>query len=117
VRAARLGELSLELTPPLDGDPIGVILGEPVEGEEVLEVRLAHGRSALDHLIHERLGEGRLVALVVAPAAVAIHVDDHVALEGPPEFQREPHDPRHRVRVLAIDVEDGDLESSPRRCA
>jgi hypothetical protein len=31
--------------------------------------------------VHERLGEARLVALIVAEAAVAPHVDDDVALE------------------------------------
>ena len=42
-----------------------------------------------DLLVHQRLGERRLVALVVAVAAVAEHVDDHVLLELLAEVDRD----------------------------
>jgi hypothetical protein len=41
-------------------------------------VQLARGLHRADLLVHQRLGRSRLVGLVVAVAAVADQVDDHV---------------------------------------
>src|SRR3546814_16874566 len=46
-------------------------------------------RSRADGLVHQRLGRGRLVGLVVAVAAVADQVDDHVLAEALAEVERE----------------------------
>src|SRR3546814_18745930 len=43
--------------------------------------QVADRRVLADRLVHQRLGERRLVALIVAKAAIAPHVDDDIALE------------------------------------
>ena len=48
-------------------------------------------------LVHQRLGEGRLVALVVAEAAVAEHVDDDGLLELLAELGRDLGGDRPRL--------------------
>ena len=47
---------------------------------------------------------------VVAPAAVAVHVDHHVAVERRAEVQRQVDHLGHRLGLLAVDVEDRDLQ-------
>ena len=69
--------------------------------DEARDVDLAHRRLLVDERVHERLREARLVALVVAVLAVAVHVDDDVLLEALAELHRE-----------ARDLDDG-LGSSP----
>ena len=59
-----------------------------------------------DVLVHQRLGEARLVAFIVAEAAIAPHVDHDRALELHAEFGRNFRGEHHRFRVVAIDVED-----------
>ncbi len=74
-------------------------------------------------LVHQRLRERRLVALVVAVAAVADHVDDDVAAERLAEVERQLGDVDARLGVLAVDVEDrhldhlGDVGAVARRAA
>ena len=63
-----------------------------------------------DLSVEQRLGEGGLVGFVVTVLAVAIHVDDDVALELHPEFEREPGDVADGFRVVAIHMEDGRLD-------
>ena len=62
-------------------------------------------KAAVDPRIQVRLGEARLVALVVAVAAVAIHVDDDVAPELLAELRRDGRHEADRLRVVAVDVE------------
>ena len=64
----------------------------------------------LDLVVHERLGERRLVALVVAVAAVADHVDDDVLAEGLAEVERQLADVDDGLGILAVDVEDRHLD-------
>ena len=63
-----------------------------------------------DPAIHFGLGEGRLIAFVVAVAAVAEHVDDHVAVEAQAEFHRQLGDVNDGFRIVAVDVEDRRLD-------
>ena len=77
-----------------------------------LGVGLPHRRVLGDALVHQRLGEGRLVALIVTVAAVAPEVDHDVDLELLAELGREPCDARHRHRVVAVDVEDRALHAA-----
>ena len=55
--------------------------GDDALRDQLLGEALAHGRMLCDGGVHPRLGEGRLVALVVAPAAVADEVDQEVLAE------------------------------------
>ena len=63
-----------------------------------------------DRLVHQRLGERRLVALVVAEAAVAEHVDDHRLVELLPELGGDLGGVDHRLGVVAVGVEDRRLD-------
>ena len=63
-----------------------------------------------DFLVKRRLGEERFVALVVAMAPVAIHIDDDVALEVLAELEREPGAPGDRERVVSINVKNRRLD-------
>ena len=75
-------------------------------GDQTVGVDLARSRLVTDFLVHHRLGREGLVGLVVAVAAEADHVDDHVLLEPHPEVQCEPGDEDHRLGIVAVDVED-----------
>ena len=63
-----------------------------------------------DALVHQRLGEGRLVGFVVAEAAVAEHVDDHRLLELLAELGGDLGGEDHRFRIIAIGMEDRRLD-------
>ena len=52
-----------------------------------LREQLAHRRVGVDLLVHDRLGERRLVALVVSVAPIANQVDQEVAPEADPVTQ------------------------------
>ena len=77
---------------------------------EARAVQLGDRRVLADLGIHERLGEARLVALVMAEAAVAPHVDDDVAGEFLAIFDGELAGEGHRLRIVAVDVEDRRLD-------
>ena len=66
---------------------------------------------ALDDLVHQRLGKARLVAFIMAEAAVAPHVDDDVAVEGLAEFDGDLAGEGHRFGIVAVDVEDRRLHA------
>ena len=61
----------------------------------------------LDLAIHQRLGEARLIALVVAVAAVAPHIDHDRLLEAHPKFGGHFGGKHNSFRVIAIGVENG----------
>jgi hypothetical protein len=63
-----------------------------------------------DRVVHQRLGEAWLVALVVAEAAVTPHVDDDVAVEPLAELDRQLAAEGDRFRVIAVDVQDRRLD-------
>ena len=59
-----------------------------------------------DLLVHHRLGERRLVAFVMAVAAIAEHVDDDRLVELLPVLDRDLGREHHGFRIVAVDVED-----------
>ena len=63
-----------------------------------------------DLAVHQRLGESRLVALVVAEAAVAEHVDHDRLLELLAIFGRDLRGEHDRLRIVAVHVEDRRLD-------
>ncbi len=63
-----------------------------------------------DRPVHQRLGKRRLVALVVAEAPVAEHVDDHRLVELLPELGRDLGGVDHRFGIVAVGVEDRRLD-------
>ena len=78
--------------------------------DELFAVDLERGRMLGNRLVHQRLGEGRLVALVVAVPAIAEHVDDHRLLKLLPEFGRHLGGEHDRFRIVAVDVENRRLD-------
>ena len=97
--------------------PLDRRLGRPrPPAIEPLGVELARPSGcSRDLLVHHRLRERRLVALVVAVPAVADEVDDHVAPERLAELDRQPRRLHDRLGVVAVDVEDRGLDRSWRR--
>ena len=78
--------------------------------DQTLGVDLARRRQGADLRIHQRLGEGRIVALVVAEAAVAEHVHHHVLVELLAELGGHLGGEDHRLGIVAVDVEDRRLD-------
>ena len=76
----------------------------------MLGVDLTGRRKLGDLLVHQRLGERRLVALVMAVAAVADHVDHHVGLELLAEFGGDARRVDHGFGMVGVDVEDRRLD-------
>ena len=90
--------------------PLGVLERQVAPVDQGLGVELAHRAAVLDPLVHQRLGERRLVGLVVAVAPVAPHVDDDVLLERLAELEGQPGHADARLGVVAVHVEDGRLD-------
>ena len=88
---------------------LGLVAAEDAAGHQVLGVDRPRRGSGADLLVHHGLGHGGLVRLVVAQAAVADHIDDHVLAELVAEIERHAGDEDHRLGVVAIDVEDRGL--------
>src|SRR3546814_4319166 len=61
--------------------------------------------------VHQRLREARLVSFVVTEAAIAPHVDHDVAVKRLTEFDRHLAGERHRLRIIAIHMENGSLHA------
>ncbi len=64
------------------------------------------GRQFADALVHQRLGDGRLVGLAVAVTAVADQVQHHILAEGHAVIDRQLHGEQHRLRIVTIEVQD-----------
>ena len=85
---------------------------------ERLGVELAHRAPGLDPLVHQRLRVARVVALVVAVAPVADHVDHDVLVEPLAVVVRQPGHPDAGLGVVAVHVEDrAPAPSWRRRCS
>ena len=110
LEAERRLELALE-----QGDELLRLLVQPSLVDDPfrnqpLGVDFADRRVGLDRGVHQRLGEARLVALVVAKAAVAPHVDDDVATEGLAELDCQLAGEGDGFGIVAVDVEDRRLD-------
>jgi len=67
--------------------------------------------------IHPRLGCRGFVGLVMATAAVAHQIDDHVLLEFVAVIHGQLRDEKDRFRVIAVHVQDGRLDHLGHICA
>ncbi len=113
VRAIVLGRLELGFEP---GDKarrhrLRLALGEDALGDQALGIDLPRRRMAGDRAVHQRLGEGRLVALVVPVAAIAEQVDDDVLFEFAAVFGGDAGDRDDRFGIVAVDVKDRRLHA------
>ena len=84
--------------------------GHHALGGQPFGVKRARGLHAVDRAIHHRLGEGRLVGLVVAVPAIADDVQHDVGGEAHAEFGRHARAENHRLGVVAVDVQDRRLD-------
>ncbi len=88
---------------------VGLALLEDAAILQRLGPDLAHGRMVVDDLVHLRLRVCRLVALVVAEAAVADEVDHEVLGELLPVGVGHTGGRETCLRVVGVDVDDRDL--------
>ncbi len=103
-------ELGIEAVAPIGFHFLDVGRRHHALADELVAVDLQRGRMLGDRLVHQRLGERRLVALVVAVPAIAEHVDDDRLLKLLPEFGRHLGGEHHGFRIVAVDVEDRRLD-------
>ena len=90
VRSPRLSaKTSLELALVVAQRRLGLFDRDVAAPDQRLGVELADAALGVDQVVHDRLGEARLVDLAVAASAVAEHVDDDVLLERLPELIRQ----------------------------
>ncbi len=96
---------------PLDHRVRRLGIDRAVRGQ-LRRIDLAHRRMAADDLVDLRLRERRLVAFVVAVAAIADEIDQEVELEPLPIGPGQPgrFDAGHRI--VGVDVDDGNLEAA-----
>lgn len=85
-------------------------LGDVPAADQRLGVELADRALGLDEVVHERLRHRGVIALVVAAAPVADHVDDDVLVEPLTELVSELADADHCFRIVAVHVEHRSLD-------
>ncbi len=107
---ARLCEGPLELLLVVPEYVLRLIQRDIAASDQRLGVQLPGRALGIDQVVHQRLGERGVVGLVVAAAPVADHVDDDVLGEGLAVGERQPSDPDHGFRVVAVHVEDRRLD-------
>src|SRR5690606_978131 len=78
--------------------------------DQPVRIDLAGRGVPSDPLIHEWLGEGWLIPLIMTKAPIAEHVDDDILVEGLPELSRDARDMHHRLGIIAIHVENRRLD-------
>ena len=76
----------------------------------MVQVGLTHAVALIDQLIGQRLSEPRFVLFVMPVAAIAVHVDNDIALELAAEVHRQIDDLGHGLRMLTIHMEDRNLQ-------
>ncbi len=100
-----------EMRGELGAQPVGIALFDHAFFFEALRVEFAHLGVLTDFVIHQRLGELGLVALVMPEPAIAPHVDHDVAAEGLAVFDRQLAGEGHCFGIVAVDVEDRCLDA------
>ena len=104
-RLARL-ELAVEIDFEIRHLLVHLFGGQQAFGHEAPRIDFPRRRVALDLLVHQGLGEHRLVTLIVAEAPVAEHVDDDILVEFLPVLRRHLGGVDHRFRIVTVHVED-----------
>ena len=103
-RVSSSGDLQLVLE--VGQGLLGLVEGDVAALHQRLDIELAHAAPLGDRLVHQRLGVARVVALVVAVAPVAPHVDDDVLVELLAVLERHARHTHAGLRIVAVDVED-----------
>ena len=92
------------------GDLLRGFRGDHAVAPAAVEIGAADRPALADRAIQQRLRERRLVALVVAAAAVADTCRSPRRAESCAEIDGQIDHLRHRFRIFAVDVEDRDLQ-------
>ena len=106
-----LGEFLLEVVGEFGDQPVGEALLDDALFLEPRGINRADLGMLADLVIHQRLGELGLVALVVPEAAIAPHVDHDVAAEGLAVFDRQLAGEGNGFGIVAVDVQDRRLDA------
>src|ERR1700676_1313509 len=87
-----------------------VVIAESAGFEKFPLIQLGNRRMLVDLRIQIGLSESRLVALVVAVTAIAIHIDDKVSPKFLSEIERELAHLHASKRVIAVNMENRDFD-------
>src|SRR5512133_1105116 len=104
--SADLLEDSLQALLEARHDLLGILNGDVTTTDQGFGIELADRPLLFDQVIHPRLGEARIIALIVTAAAIADEVDDDVFVEFLPERERQPSHPNAGLRIVTVYVED-----------
>ena len=108
--ALRRFQLDIEPAAPVRLHLLDFGRGDDALADQLVAVDFQRRGMRGDRLVHQRLGERRLVALVVAVTAIAEHVDHDRLLEFLPELGRDLGGEHHGFGIVAVDVEDRRLD-------
>ena len=104
---AHFAEHVLELVGEVLQGVFGFFDGDVAAADEGLGVDLPDAALGVDDVVHRGLGHRGVVALVVAAAPVADHVDHDVVVPALPVLHRQLGHPDTGLGVVAVHVEDG----------
>ena len=103
-------ELGLETMAPVAHEFVDFAPRQQAFRDQLVAIDFQRRLMRADLAIHQRLRERRLVAFVVAEAAIAPHVDHDGLLEPHPEFGRDLRGEHDRLGIIAVHVEDRRLD-------
>ena len=103
-------KLGVETLAPVGAHLLDFAFRHHAFSHELLCVNFQRRLVGANVLVHQRLGEAWLVALVVAVAAIAEHVDDDRLVKLLPKFDGNLGGEDDRFRIIAIHVEDRRLD-------
>ena len=84
---------------------LDLALGHEAVFDEAICIERQRGLLLFDLFVHQRVGEHRLVALIVTKAAVTNDVENHVFVELLAEFCGDAGGVHHGFGVVTVDVE------------
>ncbi len=107
-RMMGLGRLEFLVEPRMEGvdHRAHVRLEDRAFVDQLFGIDVERGGMGVYRLVHQGLGERRLVGLVVAEAAIAEHVHHRVLVEHLAEFDGDARGVYHRLGIVAVDVDD-----------
>ena len=108
--ALRGVKLGVEVAAPVRLHLLDFAGGHDALVDKLFAVDFERRRVRRDRLVHQRLRERGLVALVVAVTPVAEHVDDERLLEFLPKLGRDLGGEDDGFRIVAVDVKDRRLD-------
>ena len=77
---------------------------------EPFRIKIARRAQFANAVIHQRLGEGGLIAFIMAVAAIANDIQHHIRTKDHAEFGGQTRTEHHRFRVITIHMQDRRLD-------